>query len=156
MNRFEMLLVLRPGFSRWLAGLLILAHGGAALIVVLVALPWWFKCGVMAAIAVNLRHAYSWHLLHRGRGMVEAWSWADGRWEVRCFNDAVSRPATLAADSLVLAWLTILVFRLDDGRVRALLLLPDNIDAAVFRRLRVRLRFPSGKDADPSVSDSLS
>lgn len=145
MNHFEMLLVLRPGFSGRLASVVVLAHGGAALCMLLVALPWWLKAGLLVAVVVSAQHAYSWHLLHRGKGLVEAWSWSDGRWEVRCFNEAVPLPATLAADSLVLAWLTVLVFRLDDGRVRSLLLLPDNIDATVFRRLRVRLRFPSGE-----------
>lgn len=51
------------------------------------------------------------------------------------------RPATLASERLVTAWLTVLVVETEGRRLHVALAV-DNTDAAIFRRLRVRLLHP--------------
>lgn len=132
---------LRPGSSARLAIGLLIAHGGAALIALLVPWPYWARLLLALFLFGGLIRSLAWHVLHRGDAATEAVLQDDGSWTLAT-GLVEPRPALLASDSLVTAQLTVLVFRLADGRRRSLLLLPDNLDPDTFRRLRVRLRFP--------------
>jgi toxin CptA len=132
---------LRPRASARLAIGLVVTHAGAAAIAALLAWPIWARVLLVIFVSSSLLWSLAWHVLHRGDAAMEAVLQADGSWILET-GQVEARPATLAADSLVTPQLTVLVFRLADGRRRSLLLLPDNIDPDSFRRLRVRLRFP--------------
>ncbi len=134
---------IRPESSTWLAVGLTLAHTGALVIAVLLPWPAWAKVLLALALAASLHWSLAWHVLHRGDSITEAILQGDGSWTVKT-GRAEAQPATLAPDSVVTLHLTVLVFKLADGRRRSLLVLSDNIDPETHRRLRVRLRFPLG------------
>ncbi len=131
---------LRAGASRRLALGILLAHGGAAVITMTVALPGWVTLALGGALLMSLAWSWYWHVLHRGDAVTEAVLYTDGSWLVTTAGRGTI-PAVLASDSFAQPWLTVLLFTFEDGRRRTLLLLPDNTEADAFRRLRVRLKF---------------
>lgn len=66
---------------------------------------------------------------------------ASGEWRIRSVDERV-QGARLACPALVTAGLIALSLRGDDGRLRHVMLLADNVDADARRRLHVRLRHP--------------
>lgn len=62
-------------------------------------------------------------------------------WRIRCVDERV-QGARLARQPLLSAGLIALSLQGDDGRLRHVVLLADNADADVCRRLRVRLQHP--------------
>ena len=132
-------LALRP--SALCARVLVAAHV-LALAAVLVCYPT-SLARTLLLLAITLNGAISLHQLLRPRadavvavllGTYDAWqvSLADGR----------VLSARLARPPYVSVYLTALSLRVADGRVRHVLILPDNANADAFRRLRVRLRHP--------------
>jgi len=98
------------------------------------ALPWWAKLALAAlALAVWTR------AVRRPACPVVAagWSAGDGQWSLRR-ADGGDVPATLAS-SRVLGPCIWLRLRTADRRIATLLLAPDNSDADIRRRLRIRL-----------------
>ncbi len=134
---------IRPESSVFLAIGLALAHLGALLIAALLPWPGWAKLVLALSLAASLCWSLAWHVWRRGDAIIEAILHGDGSWTVET-RQAEALAATLAPDSLVTLPLTVLVFTLAAGRRRALLVLPDTIDPETNRRLRVRLRFPTG------------
>jgi hypothetical protein len=132
---------LRPKGSALLATGIACSHTGALVIVALLPWPAWAQVSVAMLLSGSLLWSFAWHVLHRGDAVTEAILLGDGSWRVRA-GHAEPVSATLAHDSLVTPYLTVLVFKLADGRRRSLLMLPDNIEPETFRRLRLRLRFP--------------
>ncbi|MEJ2326279.1 MAG: hypothetical protein P8Y27_08060 [Chromatiaceae bacterium] len=143
-------LLLRPGFSRRLAGFIGGTHGAGLAVLMLLPIPWyWRGAGALFVIGSFLYQA-SVHLLHRGRGAVRAASWgADGTWTLSLASRG-ELEATLAPSTFVGNSLMVLNFRCGRWRRYALVLLPDNLDATLLRRLRVRLRLVGGSDASPA------
>jgi hypothetical protein len=132
---------LRPTGSALLATGIAFSHTGALIIVALLPWPAWTRVSAAMLLSGSLLWSLAWHVLHRGDAVTEALLLGDGSWTVRA-GHAEPVSATLAHDSVVSPYLTVLVFKLVDGRRRSLLLLPDNVEPATFQRLRVRLRFP--------------
>jgi len=129
---------LAPGCSRALTLLFSIVYGGSVLLLLSVDLDGWVKIAgtgiVVAAFVLAFRH----HVLHVGKVVALATLHGDGSWLLQLGDDTESR-ASLEPYSVVLPWFSALNFRLTDGRRRALLLMPDNIDHESFRQLRVRL-----------------
>jgi hypothetical protein len=74
---------------------------------------------------------------------------SDEGWEVKT-RDCPPVSAELLSDAFVSPWMTVLRFRLADGRCRTAFVLSDNVPADPFRRLRVRLRLAARRSvADP-------
>lgn len=120
---YLLLLIMAVG-AVWLAAIpLWVAFSGTVLCL---AHAWWVLPRQVLlstdASFVGLRHdAAGWHLYSR-----------DGEWQA----------VQLCRDSLALPVAVILRFRLaGEWRVRGLCILPDALDAATHRRLRVRLKF---------------
>jgi hypothetical protein len=132
---------LRPKGSALLATGIAFSHTGALVIVALLPWPAWARLSAAMLLSGSLLWSLVWHVLHRGGAVSEALLRGDGSWTVRA-GHAEPVSATLANDSVVSPYLTVLVFKLADGRRRSLLLLPDNVEPETFQRLRVRLRFP--------------
>ena len=121
--------------SRWLRRLLFLVSVLATLAVWMSAVPWLAKLAISVAIGLTL-----WRTLLRWSGVaVQAAGWArDGGWSLRWRGDQ-DTAATLASYRVIgeqAVWLRLSLA--GRGQV-ALLLAPDNSDADIRRRLRMRL-----------------
>lgn len=137
-------LVLEPTASRrvrliTLCGLLL-----AELSVALLPLP---LPGLLVALVVlSAIFAYGWrHHPALSGAAVRVSLDSDGRWH---WGEGEQRePVTLLGDSYHLPYLAILNFRTEErwAPVKTMLLTTDNIDADIFRRLRVHLNWQEGK-----------
>ena len=121
--------------SRWLSRVLCLVSALATLAVWICALPWLVKLTLSLAIGLALGL-----ILMRWSGVaVRAAGWGrDGGWSLR-WRDEQDSAATLASYRVIgtqAVWLRLSLA--GRGRV-ALLLAPDNSDADIRRRLRMRL-----------------
>ncbi len=136
-------ITVHPRASRRLAAALVIAHVATLAALALVAVPAWAHAALAVAVLASLALAVREHVLHAGDAIVRVESTAAGRWRVG-IGTAEPVPAELATDNLVLPWLTVLAFRLADGRRRSVILVPDNVPADDFRRLRVIARHARG------------
>jgi toxin CptA len=120
--------------SRLLRRTLILVAALAVLAVALSALALWMKGLLVLAVAVA-----TWRSLrHLAMDPVAAAGWgADDGWTLR-LADHEDLPATLASFR-VLGSFVLLRLRTVEQGMRVLLLAPDNSDADIRRRLRMRL-----------------
>ncbi|KRE92428.1 hypothetical protein ASG87_00470 [Frateuria sp. Soil773] len=118
------------GMARLLAGMAVLA----AVAVLCCGLDGWLKALLVPAIALA-----AWRAVRAHAGLpVTAAGWAgDGRWTLR-LRPGGDVPATLVSHR---AWGNVIWLRLHCGPVGrpVLLLAPDNSDADIRRRLRMRL-----------------
>jgi hypothetical protein len=109
------------------------------LAIVLTQLPWFLVLFLITLVFVSWRKKH--HDLSQPK-VREVILQADDNWLL--YLDAENAlPATLLAGSYVQAWLTVLNFHLDQGTRCVVLLTADNVEPVLFRRLRVRLRFPA-------------
>lgn len=129
---------LRP--STRLLGAMLAAHllaGGA----VAVLYPPSLEQGVlMAAIALNAFCLRARLARPRADDIAAVLLGSNDEWRVSLADGSVVA-ARLALEPYVTVYLTALTLTLADGRRRHVLLLPDNVEANAYRRLRVRLRF---------------
>ncbi len=123
---------------------LAIAYGGAMMVILPLDLPGWIKFLLEIIVSADWVRAFRWHVQHQGDAITGFILQPEGEWIVTTAKRGDSR-GRLAQDSVVLSWLTVLVFRLEDGRRCAAVVLPDNVDREGFRRLRVRLRYPRAK-----------
>jgi toxin CptA len=121
---------------------LCLAHTGAAGAIWVAALPLWLRCGLIVAIAAGL----GWSLFARAalrsaESMVALEITATGRISFQTRRGAW-HACELLGTSYVSARLTILNLQPAGRRlVRHIVLVPDNVDARDFKRLRTWLRW---------------
>jgi toxin CptA len=106
----------------------------ATLSLALTALPLWLMLALMLALVVYALFAL-WRLRRR-TGFNVAWHEA-GHWQITR-EGAPARSAELHDATVRGEWI-VLRLRLDDRRMLPLVLAPDNSDAELRRRLRVRL-----------------
>ena len=120
--------------SRWLPRLLWLLAALALLAVALAGLPFWLKLPLALLVAGS-----AWRAVRRyQRSPVTAAGWSgEGGWSLR-FADGSDAPAELASFR-VLGAAVLLRLRLAQPGEQVLLLAPDNSDADIRRRLRMRL-----------------
>ena len=142
------------GPSRILAGTLTVAHAVGLAVVLIVTLPVWAKLLLGAAIAASCAWSiYSSALLRAKRAIVELEVGEGASVSYRVRGD-IWRAARLLDSSFVSPRLTVLNLRPEGGRLtRHLTLLPDNVDADAFRRLRVLLRWSRARDESQAPSD---
>jgi len=131
---------LEPRCSVWLAGLLLLVHTGALVLIVLVPLPVWIKillaCLVSGSLIFTLN---TYALLRGGRAIARAVCEGDGQWSLRT---AAGREfdVRLLPGSYVNPGLVILNFSAGSRwRNYSMVLMPDALDETTLRRLRVHL-----------------
>ena len=128
--------------SRVLAVALIAAHAGAAVTLLPLELPTAAKAGLALLIATSLGRALYRHVWLRSRGSVTAIELGEhdhatvetrcgGRYQARVLGTTYVSPllcvVNLRLARRLFAWHAVIV--------------PDNVDAEAFRRLRVRLRW---------------
>ncbi|RCS30920.1 hypothetical protein DEO45_03980 [Rhodanobacter denitrificans] len=133
--------------SRWLRRVLLLVAALAVLAVALSALPVLLKL-LLAAFALLA----TWRTLRRlAADPVTAAGWgADDIWTLRLRNHE-DVPATLASFRVYGVFFVLLRLRTAERGAQALLLVPDNSDADIRRRLRMRLATVQPGEAVPRL-----
>ena len=132
--------------SRLLRRMLILVAALAVLAVVLSALAAWLKLLLVATASLT-----TWHALRRlATNPIAAAGWsADDAWTLR-LADHEDVPATLASFRVLGAFVLLRLQTAERG-VQVLLLGPDNSDADIRRRLRMRLATIQPGEAMPRL-----
>jgi toxin CptA len=133
-------IALRP--SRMLTAILLIAHGAAIVLIVLVGLPPWLQVIAIGVLVASLAFYVRQTALLRSPDAVIAIEIASDD----AFSIQTRRGDWLGCEVLgstyVASFLTLLNLReLDKGAVRHAAILPDSTDAEDFRRLRVWLRW---------------
>lgn len=121
---------------------LLLAHGGAITIVLVVSMPLWLKLIAVTALVINLGFEMWRNALMRDADAVVAIGIAaDNALSIQTRRgDWVD--CTVRGDTYVASFLVVLnLRRLDNERRKIVVILPDAIDAEDFRKLRVWLRW---------------
>jgi toxin CptA len=138
---------IEPRRSLRLAALLVLMHAGAVVIIILLPIAVWVKAPLCALLIVSLLNMLNIHALRRGKAsIVEALWEGDGQWRLGT-ADGREHTARLLPGSYVSSHLVILRFAMEGSwQRRALVLLPDVLDATTLRKLRVRLLHSADQD----------
>ena len=129
----------RSGRLTWL---LILAHAGALTLLWPLDLPLWVKAAAGLAVAASLffflnRAA----LLRAAEAVIAVEIGEDGRIALQT-RRGDWHECRLSGDSFVSPWLTIMILTQENRlRARYVVIVPDNVDAGDFRRLRVWMRW---------------
>jgi hypothetical protein len=125
--------------SRYLLSALLVVHGTALLVLILLPVVWWIK--VPLALAVLAQGIVSWRrqLMLGSALATQRLVWTGGSsWEL--FNrDGAVRRARLLPGSYIHPWLVVLRFLTEDRQKCAVVLPCDSLDPDSHRRLRVQL-----------------
>lgn len=124
---------------------ILLVHLSGVAAIMLAALPWSIRLPALCALALSYRRAWHDHIARRGNAVTAIEADAKRGWRVRQAGGQF-KPVRLLTDNLVLTWLTVLRFQFEDGAAQHVALLPDNVPAEQFRRIRVLVRTGSGTD----------
>ncbi|SFS12428.1 toxin CptA [Dyella sp. OK004] len=130
--------------SRLFGRCLVAMAGLAGLAVVLAGVGLWLKALLLAGVGIALFRV----LAAQAQQPVRAAGWAaDGNWGLRLHQgqDVVA----VLLSFRVLGMFLLLRLRSTEGREAALLLAPDNSDADLRRRLRMRLATVKSEEATP-------
>ena len=132
-------LELKP--SRYLSAVFSMAHAAAASVLLPVELCWSIKVIVFAAIAASFAHTLECHARLRSRRAILALD-VDKNEALVHTREGKCERASILGTSYVSPALTVLNLRLENRNLRRhVIIVPDNVHAEVFRRLRVWLRW---------------
>ncbi len=133
-------LIIRPGFSRLLAGFVLATHLAALAVTWMLPIAWYWRTALGLLVLSGLLYQWTMHVRpFQPRSLLEAVWEADGTWTLVSVSGEASA-ATLLPSTFVGVGLVVLNLRLDRFRSCSMVLLPDNLDLDLLRRLRVRLR----------------
>jgi toxin CptA len=137
------------GRSARLTWLLIVAHAGAAALLWPLALALWIKAAIAVAIVASLLFFLNQAaLLTLPEAVIAIEIHEQGTMALQT-RRGDWHECKLSGDSFVSDWLTILVLAQEDRRrARHVVIVPDNVDAGDFRRLRVWLRWAGHRAAE--------
>jgi toxin CptA len=137
------------GASPTLALLLLLAHGGALMVIAIVTLPFWAKTLAVAVIVAS----GAWTIQHALMPMVLELEVGEGGQASLRERDGSWHDARVVGSSFVAPWLTVVNLRLAGLRhTRHVVILPDSVALEDFRRLRVLLRWAPPRPRNPASS----
>ncbi len=134
-------LVLEPRPSRWLLSLMLLAHGGAvAVLLVLDEWLWPVRLLLVVAVLVSLWFSVGRLGWRRSLTCIRRLVWQTGNeWRLTLCNGEILT-ARLRPSSYMHPWLVVLSLCVEGQRLpRSLVLARGSLDATTFRQLRVRL-----------------
>ena len=143
-------LVIRPGVSRRLTLLVLVTHGLTLAAIAFLPLPLLGRVGLALAVLLGCALSLTGAVWHLGPWGLRELVWqADGHW---CLiqGDGRQREGSLLGSTYVSPALVVLNFRCGRWQYRSLVLMPDNLEPDLLRRLRVRLRLegvPARKSA---------
>lgn len=139
-NQFALPILIFIEPSPWLAGGIIAVHLGAALALVAADLHGLIQCMLMLMVMVSLAHALLTQILQKHPDApVQLLLTAGAEWWLTCVSGQTFAVQLMPA-ACVHPLLTVLSFQGEERRY-TVILTPDVVDADMFRRLRVRLRF---------------
>jgi toxin CptA len=140
-KRFATPLFLDIRRSRLLIAWIVAVHLLGVSVAVLVPLEWFWRAGIILAVAVSLLFSWKKFVFGQSRLSVRRLVWdAEGDWYV-VFPDGKEEDARLLPDSFVHPWLVILNLRMrQSGRVISVPFFRDSLDKDTLRKVRVRLR----------------
>lgn len=139
-NQFALpiLIFIKP--SPWLAGGIVAVHLGAVIALFAADLHWTAQCILMFMVIASLIHALLSYILQKHRDTpVQLLLTAGAEWWLTCVSGQTFAVQLMPA-AFVHPLLTVLSFQ-GNERHYSVILTPDVVDADMFRRLRVRLRF---------------
>jgi len=139
--------------SRRLAAFLLLAHGMAAGCVFSVALPLWLRSILLLLLLLNLTYTLADQTWHALPFSVVALEFRREGGALMHLRNGKLLEAQVLGNSFVSPYLTIV--RLKPKRawfVRSVLVLPDMLVPALFRTLRVWLKWRLGRDVVPDAN----
>ena len=128
-----------------MAAWLLLVTVAALLVLWLMPLPGWLSLFITSAVLVGLLMTWRKQVRRCHLDAVSSLVWGEGRQCRLMLNSGQQQVVELASRAFVLPWLVILYFESPLWRPQQLVLLPDMLDADVFRRLRVRLKIETGQ-----------
>lgn len=134
-------LELQPSYR--LALLLAVAHLCAVAAAWLLSIPWWIKLALLAVILASAGHQL---LRLTGQSRIRRLILKDEGYLEFLREDGTSGEARVHPQTTVTPLLVVLLLR-QAGRIEALALLPDALDAEDFRLLRLWLRWCVARDA---------
>lgn len=139
-NQFALPIFILIKPSPWLTSGIVTIHLGAALALCAADLYWQTKCLVMFVVAACFTHTLLIHVLQKhAEASVQLLLTTDAEWWLTCVN-GLTFSVKLVPGAFVHPLLTVLSFQAEKRR-HIVILTPDIVDADMFRRLRVRLRF---------------
>lgn len=146
-------LVIRPGVSRRLALLVLVVHGLTLATVPFLPLALSGRAGLALALLSGCALSLGGAVWHRWPwSLREAVWWPDGAWSL-IQGDGRERDGRLLGSTYVSPALVVLNFRCGRWRTASLVLLPDNLEPDLLRRLRVRLGLEgTGRKGDRGAS----
>jgi toxin CptA len=129
--------------SRYLALALAAVHAAAASAALFCPLHWTIRAALVVFVAGSLVISLRRHAQLRSAESIVAVEIADdGAWTY-CLRDGTWREAKLLASTYVSPAVTVLGLGVPGSWLaRHALIVPDNVDAGIFRRLRVAIRWP--------------
>jgi hypothetical protein len=130
---------LRLRISWQLAGILLAAHGGAAICLLITALPPWIAWLAMLAVALHLVYALSQHAFRCTRTAITELTLAD-KAQVQLVTGGGQPINAVLLGGYSQLMLSVLRLRLGPWRRRSVVLLPDMLEPDRLRKLRVYLR----------------
>jgi hypothetical protein len=130
---------LELGRSRLLWLYLTLLHGALLVTLPFVQLPGSFVLLLTLVLVLSYLRYRRLYWLTANRDSIRSLVWGSAERMQLTLESGQGAGASLLPHGFVLSWLVILHLRLDTGRKRYLIVLPDMLDAESFRRLRVRL-----------------
>jgi toxin CptA len=130
-------ITIRPGFSRQLAIYLLLLHGLALGLMIL--LPWAYGIPLTILIVCSLFYYRRRYLSPQGGPAVTAMEWKGEREWILHNELGETETVSLSPNSYIHPRLLILNFRSAAGKRRSLCLTTDRVDRDQLRRLRTRL-----------------
>ncbi|MFC1685047.1 protein YgfX [Pseudomonadota bacterium] len=131
-----------PGYSRQLSLFVWCTHLLALGLVPLLPISPWLRAAMLVLVVLSLLHNRNTHVLRSNVSAIASVEW-DGEDEWLLFSaKGTKRRARLRGSSYVQPWLMVLNFMVvgKGPKYASLILAPDALDAAIQRRLRVRLR----------------
>ena len=144
--RYATPLILEPRPSRGLLSLMLFAHGGAIAVVLAISeWSWLLRLFLVMAVLAGLWFTLGGLSWRRSSTCIRRLIWqAENQWRLELCNGEVLA-ARLQPSSFMYPWLVVLNLRVEGRRLpRSLVLARDSLDAATFRRLRVRLTTEAG------------
>ena len=136
-------LEVRP--SRLMAAWLLLVTVAALLVLWLMPIPGWLTLLLTFAVLPGLLMAWRKQVRRCHPDAVCSLVWGEGRQCRLTLHSGQQQVVELASRAFILPWLVIVYFESPLWRPQQLVLLPDMLDADVFRRLRVRLKIETGQ-----------
>lgn len=121
--------------SRYFLMLILLVHIVAALLIISLPIKWWAIIVIEALLAASFVHMIQKHILRKTPKTIIA-IWLDEKDWVLLTRAGDKLPAKLLRDTTSSSFLVTLNFRIANNKRQSVMIFPDSVDAASFKRLR--------------------